>query len=407
MARLLRNLEDLSAGEEYVPDTFYCEALFLQYFVNDDMRNDFALITADFLAHEAQNIRQYELVHYLDMTRYEGDIDDLMERYVINLMMNAVKNGSQYARDLFLYLHKTYYKKEYRQLKRFHHISGEEFEAILRDSEWGISCIGVAHFATLCMLYGIELSPECNYSYELAGRFYERICGDEEQDDTTNLDDYLENVLDPCLEEVKERFGDVPALYKEYDKMGRFLSLSFRSNGLNEDCCLYGLDSEDYLYHTAYTLTLLKSAFPDRSFTNEEIILCGLAVQMQDALIEDVFSVRRFFGTVFEKQVSHVIAPLFDPAAVSRSPIQQDLPVDGKKRAVPDEKTNDSHSYKESALKEQIEELQQALHVKDGSIKTLRDQIKGLHDELRGYDQAKKEITALKDEVEAHNKELA
>ena len=50
-------------------------------------------------------------------------------------MMNAVNSGSVYTKNLFLYLHKTYYRKEYQMLKRFHTLSAPEVVSLRRNTE--------------------------------------------------------------------------------------------------------------------------------------------------------------------------------------------------------------------------------------------------------------------------------
>lgn len=49
------------------PDTYGAERLFIEYFVCDDMTDDFPLIARDFYLHEFANIMQYE-----DLIEAEG-----------------------------------------------------------------------------------------------------------------------------------------------------------------------------------------------------------------------------------------------------------------------------------------------------------------------------------------------
>ncbi len=42
------------------PDTYGAERLFIEYFVSDDMMDDFPLIARDFYLNEFANITQYE-----------------------------------------------------------------------------------------------------------------------------------------------------------------------------------------------------------------------------------------------------------------------------------------------------------------------------------------------------------
>ena len=99
------------------------------------MRDDFSLIARDFLIHECPNIDNHEMVKYLDTDATEHWPDQMFERYILNLMMNAANSGSEYTRSLFVYLHKTFYKSEYRALKRFNEISAEELISLASGSK--------------------------------------------------------------------------------------------------------------------------------------------------------------------------------------------------------------------------------------------------------------------------------
>lgn len=68
----------------------------------------------------------------------------MFHKYVLNMMMNAVNYGSVYTKNLFLYLYKTYYRKEYQQIKRFSKLSIGELMGIAT-SGW-ISLISSAAF---------------------------------------------------------------------------------------------------------------------------------------------------------------------------------------------------------------------------------------------------------------------
>ena len=112
------------------PDTFGAERLFLEYFVNDDMEADFPLVANDFLVHEFANLSKYDDVEYLNHDNGACWPDRMLTRFVLSLMLNAVNGGSEYTKALFLYLYKTYYKKEYKALKRFSTISASEVIAL-------------------------------------------------------------------------------------------------------------------------------------------------------------------------------------------------------------------------------------------------------------------------------------
>ena len=97
--------ENMSDEERFSPDTFGCDSTFLDYFITDAMRDDFPLIARDFLIHEYANIKDHEMLEYVSVDVNDCWPDRLFERFMLNLMMNAVNFGSEYTKDLFLYLH--------------------------------------------------------------------------------------------------------------------------------------------------------------------------------------------------------------------------------------------------------------------------------------------------------------
>ena len=104
-------------------------------------------------------VREF-LAHLLLPVIMTTDNDDLKPdrvffRYILNLMMNALNHGSGYAKDLFIYLYKTYYRKEYQQLKRFNSISGNEVLAIATPAKGKMSPISQARVLTMSIILGI------------------------------------------------------------------------------------------------------------------------------------------------------------------------------------------------------------------------------------------------------------
>lgn len=49
------------------PDTYGCERLFIYFFINDEMGEDFPLIARDFYAHEFADIPKHQDVEYFDI----------------------------------------------------------------------------------------------------------------------------------------------------------------------------------------------------------------------------------------------------------------------------------------------------------------------------------------------------
>ena len=65
------------------------------------MRDDFSLIARDFLIHEYANVKDHEMLEYLNIDPGVCWPEKMFERFVLNLMMNAVKCGSEYTKAFY------------------------------------------------------------------------------------------------------------------------------------------------------------------------------------------------------------------------------------------------------------------------------------------------------------------
>lgn len=145
------------------PDTYGCERLFVDFFINDEMGEDFPLIARDFYVHELANISKHQDVEYFDTQSGEDWPELMFNRFTLGLMMNALNSGSEYTKALFLYLHKTYYKKEYRTIKKFSRMSLSELLSLAEPEERSSSyCANLSRILCIAPLYGIEIDEECN-----------------------------------------------------------------------------------------------------------------------------------------------------------------------------------------------------------------------------------------------------
>lgn len=100
------------------PDPYYVECVFAQSFLTPEMWDDFIFIARDFLQHEHERLAGYKDLSYLYINARQYEPMELFFRVVLNLMLNAAHQGNVYTRTLFLNLYKTFYKKEYKSLKR-------------------------------------------------------------------------------------------------------------------------------------------------------------------------------------------------------------------------------------------------------------------------------------------------
>ena len=120
-------VQDDMPEEEKIPvDTYGCDCMFVRGFMNEDLLDDFPLVIRDFMEHEAANIDKYDMVDYFKVDDGTCWPEKFFVGYGLNLMYNAYLGGSEYARKLFICLYKTYFRKEYRHLKKFSKIGAQD-----------------------------------------------------------------------------------------------------------------------------------------------------------------------------------------------------------------------------------------------------------------------------------------
>ena len=393
----------MSDEDRISPDTFACDKIFLEHFITDRMEDDFSLIARDFLIHEYPNIKDHEMVRYLDTSANNQWPDRIFERYILNLMMNAVNSGSVYTKNLFLYLHKTYYDKEYKQLKRFSKLSGSELLALASRRDGSMSPVVMARVLAISRMYGIEINLDCNFMYLFLEDYSENF--DEDKMDWKFIDEVTDTYRD-CFEEVQQIFDSEDEMYDMYEKCDRFMANLLRTEGFPEDYVMLCDDNDDGIVaRLGRSLAVLKKTYKNRTFTKEELILYAAIYQGVSALLASTENMECRLDEVLygEKGTDYFenFPPLFHPEDVAKGRPESvnapKKPADSKK-----EKTDEDESprYKEETLIAEIDSLHRKIHEQEGNIKEIRS-------EITDKRKMSEEIARLRDQLEAQQKELS
>ena len=392
----------MSDDERISPDTFACDKIFLDHFITDRMADDFSLIARDFLIHEYPNIKDHEMVEYLDTSADRQWPDRMFERYILNLMMNAVNSGSQYTKNLFLYLHKTYYNKEYKQLKRFNRLSGGELLSLASRNDGGMSPVIMARILAISRMYGMEIALDCNFMYLFLADYDENFVHDPA--DWKFIDEVTDTYRD-CFEEIDQIFDSDDEMYEMYEKCDKFMSNLLRTEGFVEDYVMLCDDNDDGIRaRLGRTLAVLKKTYRNRAFTKEELIMYAAVYQGVSALITSTENMETRLDEVLygERGTDYFedFPALFHPEDVAKG--RPDAVVKApEKKGVKKTEADDKESprYKEETLIAEIDGLHRKVHEQEGNIKALRSEIA----EKRRMSE---EIARLKDQLDTQQKEL-
>lgn len=266
-----------------IPDTYGCECLFVDFFINDEMGEDFPLIARDFYAHEFANIPEHQDVEYFDIQSGEDWPELMFSRFTLGLMMNAVNSGSEYTKALLLYLHKTYYKKEYRTIKKFSTMSLSELLALAKpEGRRHHYYENLSRILFIAPMYGIKIAEECNVVYGILNEFSDKF----DLNGGYSFDEAVGDSFKECRKEIDERFSQ-KKLYALDAKISKFLGNVFQWLGYSPEyadwCDENDRGVEDRL---ALVLSILKKTFPksNREYSAEELTLYGMILHCASAM---------------------------------------------------------------------------------------------------------------------------
>lgn len=397
----MMNIQD---DKKLMQDTYGCERFFVDFFINDEMREDFPLIARDFYVHEFANIPKHQDVEYFDIEAGEDWPELMFNRFTLGLMMNAVNSGSEYTKALFLYLHKTYYKKEYRTLKRFSKMSLSELLALAKpEGRIHLYYANLSRILCIAPMYGIKFDVKCHVVYGILNEFINKFglsVG-------YSFDEDVGDSFKDCRKEIDERF-DQKKLYSLDAKMSKFLGNVFQWLGYSPKyadwCDENDRGVEDRL---AIALSILKKTFPksNREYSAEELTLYGMILHCASAMtcnsswLAETLRTLAYgeSGTFYYDEFPSMFHPEDVQVKTSRSENNK------TKRQVKDFVEHagaDECRHDESVLIEEVDKLRRKVHKLESDNSTLRA---GLAEKRRLEEESKD----IRKQLEASKRELA
>ena len=263
----------------FVPNTEGSDYFFTIHFITPEMEWDFDRIEDDFMKHCYDKLRDFGQVYWYghNTARYSNPSES-HRSMVIGLMLNGAKSGDEYCRALIQYLFKIYHKKLYKQLKRFSKISVNEIMSLCvidNNTDMDMGCLAI--ILTMCSINGIILSDNCSVLFHyLDVDMQECEKADEE---AVEFLEFADGLFEECQQQVEEWMAEDKRLHpnlqrqcKVYWKDDAFVSGCLRNQGYPED---YIIKCEDnYMgmsIQFSRTLAVLRTVFPKREFTFEEV----------------------------------------------------------------------------------------------------------------------------------------
>lgn len=392
----------LPMKEMLSPDTYGAERLFIEHFVNDEMGPDFPLIARDFFIHEFSHISEYEDVEYLDIDHGEDWPELMFIRFTLTLMLNAVNSGSEYTKSLFIYLYRTYYKKEYKVLKRFSSISSGEVLSLAEPQDGNTSYYGnLARVLCIAKMTGITINPDCNHIYAFLNDFSDRL----DSHEYFSFQEATGDIFQESLKEIEEKY-DSKKLYSLDGKVAKFLGNALKWLGYAPDFVDWCDENELGLNRRlATTLSILKKTFPNKEVSLEELIIysnilhCASALTCNMDWMADTLKTLAYGenGTYYYEEFPSMFHP--DDITVKEKQNVKRTVIDQTKKSELTVK-EDKKQYSEDALVVELEILRRKVH-------KLETENSNLRVDLVNRRSAEEEARAAREQLDASGRELA
>ena len=183
--------------EQRVPDTYDCDCIFIRHFATPEMSLDLPAIAGEFFKHEYSHLDKYLKYTFIQDTSSTDAPAKILEYRILNIILAAVRSGCAYAQRFLTTLYKVYYKKEYKQLKRFSVLSYRDILAMGGDAPDGsFDDAVISRLLTIAPLLGIALEPMCLFLYSVLTRHlgYQQ----QEMELLTESPDLSETLLQQC-----------------------------------------------------------------------------------------------------------------------------------------------------------------------------------------------------------------
>ena len=391
------------------PDTTGVDYFFLQEFINGSMEQDFAEIEQDFLNKCRAKLQEFNEAGIYFATEYRTRKPlECMHKKIMMLIYSGAKLGDEYCVELIKYLYKTYHKKEYNSLKRFHKITTQEIFGLAEDEyeEYDLPVIG--RIMGMCPFMHIEYDPNCSIMFKLLLKRRDEWMSDEE--DSCEYMDWDHDLFVSCKEQVdawidEKKKEKIPfeKMHAKYWEQNEFVGACLRNRGYAEDYVYLCMENNMGLsIQLARTLAILKTMHPNREYTFEEVEQYTNMYDLVSSMTDIAECVEYEIGYLTGDKVEEFDDEdtWFHPEAITvrNAPRKEEKKSLTNVAPVSNGKVSDDDYLKE------IAELRKKLHEQEQENKYLRDQYrsaKNSFEEVNGllkkYEEERDELIALRE----------
>lgn len=395
---------------------------FIQGFLTIDMRLDFFAIANDFFTNCPGICKTFNDEYYdenLDFLygKNENDVvyfpnaeGDWFKIMILHYIYRAaVDMDNNFCKKQLLYLYRTYYKKEYNQIKRFSEITLKDILGILGDTNAG----SIARIIVMARFMGKTVRPEYP-----DGRLLQLMHKDFTEHTIAEQYDFYEPViLEESLDESRDHMREAHDMAKKYMKKYKSAieelkvptsKLMFRYFALRERKELSWIadrwreDNGIVEKYIGYAIALAMSDPEyDYDFLNKDILMSQSGRENKGCIAEMMFMA--FTCYLSNELLCAQVAETLDTSFLFSTEPDVEVHYKGIEITAEDSKESDDKTENEQESK-QNEELVSDL---EAEIKALKSKIKMQETEISSLREANKKVKELQEELEKEKQENA
>lgn len=395
---------------------------FIQGFLTIDMRLDFFAIANDFFTNCPGICKTFNEEYYdenLDFLygKNENDVvyfpsaeGDWFKIMILHYIYRAaVDMNNDFCRKQLLYLYRTYYKKEYNQIKRFSEITLKDILGILGDTNAG----SIARIIVMARFMGKTVRPEYP-----DGRLLQLMHKDFTEHTMAEQYDFYEPViLEESLDESRDHMREAHDMAKKYMKKYKSAieelkvptsKLMFRYFALRERKELSWIadrwrkDNGIVEKYIGYAIALAMSDPEyDYDFLNKDILMSQSGRENEGCIAEMMFMA--FTCYLSNELLCAQVAETLDTSFLFSTEPDVEVHYKGIETTAEDSKESDDKTENEQEIK-QNEELVSDL---EAEIKALKSKIKLQETEISSLREENKKVKDLQEALEKEKQENA
>lgn len=394
---------------------------FIQGFLTIDMRLDFFAIANDFFTNCPGICKTFNEEYYdenLDFLygKNENDIvyfpnaeGDWFKIMILHYIYRAaVDMDNDFCKKQLLYLYRTYYKKEYNQVKRFSEITLKDILGILGDT----NASSIARIIVMARFMGKTVRPEYP-----DGRLLQLMHKDFTEHTMAEQYDFYEPViLEESLDESRDHMREAQDMAKKYMKKYKSAieelkvstsKLMFRYFAIRERKELSWIadrwreDNGIVEKYIGYAIALAMSD-PEYNydFLNKDILMSQSGRENEGCIAEMMFMA--FTCYLSNELLCAQVAETLDTSFLFST--EPDVEVHYKGIEITAEDSNETDNAENTQESKQNEELVSDL---EAEIKALKSKIKMQETEISSLREENKQTKELQEELEKEKQENA